>query len=241
MKKSRDFKYRLMEDIKIIFIVVVMYSALIAFAGWYKDTVPSMDNIIIINYMIYSYNFGYNKYHQYITFGFDRRKFFREQVVSLLIRAGVMSIFRASVQWIYVEQYIQEFFMEESIRYHKVTFMEMIVTNLCMFILLELFLMVNSTAKIDILIGNFRGQSPRLKERIEEQKRKLKGLRTVLAIFIKTIGFIMFVVGGTMSYGYYSAQMTKPLLYRVEVIGGMMVLSLILYFIGKKRFSPKYI
>ena len=244
MKNNRTLRYLVKEDILQVAILLVLYGALIVFSKFTKaNTVPAMDMMLFANYFGFSYNLSYNRYNQYITFGFSRRKFYREQIVNCIIRAVVLGVFRATIQWIYVLDYVKQYYWEgDGFMYQKVPYMELFLTNFCGFIIIQMILLISSTARIDFSIGNLvKGQSPQLKQRICQQKKKLGFFRGILVVFIKSIGFLMMILCVVFVFGYYQLQMTKPLLYRIEAIGIMGVVSVILYLIGKKRFRPEYI
>lgn len=244
MKNNRTLWYQVKEDFFLISLLLVIYGTMLfVFGRAQMSSVTTMDIIVIINYFIFSDSLSYSRYHQYITFGFSRRKFYKEQIINGIIRGTILSIYRSAIQWIYAETYIQAFFFqEEELTYAKVPFIELFITNLCFFILIQLVLLLTSTAKIDLAIGNInKGYSPQLKQRIQEQKNRLGGFRNVLTIFIKMTSFIMMMFCSIFMFGYYEIQLTNPLSHRIIPIIIMLFTSLILYLLGKNRFRPEYI
>lgn len=243
LKNNKTFWYQAKEDVLVIGVLLSIYAIILFSLGRAQiDTVVTMDIMIIFNNFTFGQSLSYNRYNQYIVFGFSRRKFYKEQVINAMIRSGLLSAFRSGIQWIYVEEYKKRFFFEEStLLYEKVPFVELFITNLCAFLLIHLFLLITSTAKIDFTFNVTKGYSLQLKQRMKEQKKKLGVFCNIIVILNKVISFIMTMICGVFAIGYYEIQMTNPLSYRIVPLIIMAVASTILYFIGRKRFKPEYI
>lgn len=247
MKKHKLLYYHTLHDIiylALLLLFVICFSFACKFLALENDTFTIIDLFLIITVILNgSTTQSLQNYPRYLTFQFSRRKFFREQVILSLLRSMFLSLFRTLWLELFYENYV-EFFLSDTdntpAMFHAVPFVELFLTNMVIFLLLYLILLVNSTNTIAITFTRYE-HSPQLQLRIQNQKEQHKISRNVCTVIVKTLSFVGVValtIGLSVCYEY---QLQSTLINRLPIMIVPFVLCILFYFIGRTRFSPKYI
>ncbi|MBR1866864.1 MAG: hypothetical protein IJ801_10235 [Lachnospiraceae bacterium] len=187
---------------------------------------------------------SFMQYGQYITFGFCRKRFYREQVAICGVRAAILSLVCSAVQYLCHDSYVL-YFMEDTedvpALYHRVFPGEIFLTDMLFFFLLCLILLLASTQVVQFAWFASAYRSPQLKYRIQMAMEQTKWIRNGWSVFVK-LGIWIVVVAVEMGFVYYHyVQMTMGFPVRLGCMAGMAAVSICLYLVGKKRFVPEYI
>ena len=208
---------------------------LINFFLIHDDLTEFFDGLFFIMVIINSNRMSYEKFGNYVEFGFCRRSFYRLQLSICVIKAFIYSVIRTLYQWALVEKYIKIFREdgEAGIIYHKISVPEIFLANMIMFILLNIIVLLGTTFAIHSkpLFGNV---SPQMEIRINEKHRMEK----VLGIAMWVILVVVVAMGLPASYEF---QMTNSIESRLIYMAVMVIGIAVAGIAGKKRFTPKYI
>lgn len=190
---------------------------------------------------------SFMKYGEYITFGFCRNRFYREQTAVCGIRAAVLSLPCSVVQYLHYDSYVR-YFIEDTNKtaalYHRISLGEIFLADMLYFFLINLVLLLLSTLVVDLewfLPFGHRYRSPQLTYRARiaaEHKRWFRGgWKSVIKLGI----WIILIASAVGFISYHNVQMTAGLPVRLGCMAGVAAISVFLYLVGKKRFVPKFI
>ena len=247
-KKNKIFLYHLKQDILFLFLLMIFILAIhfvlsMLDKEYYSNAIHTDNLSSIILIFNSSTLLSYQKYEQYITFGFCRRKFYHEQVILCGIRAALLSLFRSIGQFIHYNEYVQTLIKdttETADMYHPIAFSELFFTNLCLFFLIGLIFLANSSHTITIAANKIT-KSPQLQLRIQLKKEKNKFFFTCLTVIVKTISFILIIAGLIGLIFYHQMQLQNSLSTRMTALFIVIVLCIVIYLDGRWRFRPKYV
>lgn len=202
----------------------------------------AMDSWTLLGFVFMAGTQSYQKYNLYITFGFCRKKFYREQCVLTPIRAAVAAIERTALQVMCYEEYVYEFTdgnVTEMIKYHPVSGIELFFSNMIIFSLVNIVLVITSTMYANTLISKEEGKTPRQKLVLEQRKQK-GGYR-----FRNILGwggqYFLLVILAVLLPAHYELQITNGGRERMVIVVALLILCVAAFVMGKRRYKPEYI
>jgi len=146
---------------------------ILLFAIFKDGDITTLDTWFILCLLINAGTQSCQKYNQYITFGYCRGKFYREQCVLSLVRGGIVAAFRTLVQIFFCENYIQvyTFGMEEDVSlYHQVSWIELFFTNFIIFLLVNMLFVLASTMYANSFVSKSEGKT--LQQKVIQERKK---------------------------------------------------------------------
>lgn len=171
-------------------------------------------------------------------FGYSRKSEFKVKLIVLSLQGAVLAVLRTAAQILCYDQYVQFFIgdMDETASMYHMPFIPLVLlVNLLIFETAEL---LNIIARTSIYNTPKDMYTLVMKERAARVSgKKLTTIRIVcfIALILVMIPFIMLCV---MTY---SVQAKDETVAEVLIIAGFIIVDIIMYFIAKKRYSPKYI
>lgn len=185
---------------------------------------------------------GYEGMEQFQSFQFCRKRIYQYEVIISIISAVVLAFVRAMYQTICYKEIVR-YFAEDTVvtEYHRVPFLELFITSVCIFIVMNLTNLILHTMTIHFLPYYAKGESLQLKQRVRERKEQSSikgGIFTPISIVAAWIVWSLALLGTIL---YYELEMRVDLPIRIGVIMALVVVCVILYMVGKKRFKPEYI
>lgn len=185
---------------------------------------------------------GYEGIEQFQTFQFCRKKCYQYEVTISIVSAAVLAFIRAMYQSIFYKEIVRYFAEDTAVNeYHQVPFLELFITSVCIFIVLNLTNLVLHTMTIPFLPYYEKGNTLQLKQRVRERKEQSSikwKIFTPISIVAAWIVWALALLGTVL---YYDLEMRSALPLRILVIVALAVVCVILYMVGKKRFRPEYI
>lgn len=248
--KKNTFLYLMLYDLFVqsAILLFCLIIVLLGKAGMKEYLVTIMDVLFVMlpGFILGPAFLSYMEQDSFYTFCFSRKRFYRYQVFLSVIRAAELAVIRAGYQYAMQREFIYSFLedTEDTISmYHAVSFIELFVTNICMFTLLNLWYLILSTVTVNFYFikGIKGGNSPQLRLRIECQKEKHPKGYPILAVVLKLVSFALMMGACLLIIHYYQIEMQTTLFVRMLVLAGLVVACGILYLIGKKRYCPEYI
>ena len=156
----------------------------------------------------------------------------------------VLAFVRAIYQYGMQDEFIKYIFedAEEGITY-SVPFIELLLTNICIFTLVNICYLILNTFTINssLLKVDNEELSPQLKLRMECRKEKHPKVYTIKVIVTKIVLYVLMFMFSLLTITHYEIQLQSPLRFRMGILAGIIVACVVMYFIGKKRYCPKYI
>lgn len=185
---------------------------------------------------------GYEGLEQFQTFQFCRKQHYQYEVIICIVGATVLALARAIYQSICYKEIVR-YITEDTVitEYHQVPFFELFISSACIFMAMNLTKLILDTMSIHFFPYYAKGESLQLKQRVQERKEQssLKW-KIITPISIVAVWIAWFVVLFGM-LAYYELQIQVDLPIRIGVIMVLLVVCVILYLIGKKRYRPEYI
>ena len=187
------------------------------------------------------------QYGRYQTLGFCRKRFFQEQVILAAGKAVLLGLFRTVYQTICYDKYVA-FFIEDTTNtadmYHRIPVVELFFSNFLWFTICYLVILIMSTLRIHPINGRVKcvGESLQLSYRIKLLKENHPVGWKVQMVLCKLFGLILIIVFSVLGLiGRYELELRSGFLVRLAIMAVMLVGCVIFYWIGKKRFQPKYV
>lgn len=246
--KYGTLKYQAKKEV-IMVVGMILLMAALAIIPYKMGMVTDVVNMIVMPVIMLECisidNRSYMKHNEYITFGFSRKRFFREQVLICLFREALVSIFIVVMHGIYYVDLVEAYAdgaQEKMEMYHRIPVVEDLLLSFCMLVAVNLVFLIKTT-------WTHRGHnkmlkkmsiSPRLAYRIQEKKEK----KIVYRVFdvLYHIGNFIFLFAILILYIVLQEILFRSTsIYRWEVIGVLVMVGVGLFFIGKARFKPEYI
>ena len=249
-KKKNTFLYLMWHDLFIPLgtLLFCLFLVLLVKVGRMEFSAHMMDILFVMlaGIMLGPTCLSYMKQSSFLTFHFNRKRFYRYQALLSVIRAVELAVIRAGYQYGMQREFMYAFLedTEDTIfMYHSVSFIELFVTNICIFTLINLWYLILNTLTVNFyLIKGGNGEiSPQLRLRINCQKEKHLTRYCILTVVSKIVSFIVMVAVCLLIIYYYQVEMQTTPAVRLLVLAGLVVICGILYLIGKKRYCPEYI
>ena len=189
MNKKSTFLYLMWCDLFIqLGIMLFSLAIIMVLRLWLKDesTINIEVLFVTINgYLVGRDCFSLKKQNSFFTFQFSRKRFYRYQIFLGIIRAVVLAFVRAIYQYGMQDEFIKYIFedAEEGITY-SVPFIELLLTNICIFTLVNICYLILNTFTINssLLKVDNEELSPQLKLRMERRKEKHPKVYTIKVI-----------------------------------------------------------
>lgn len=245
--KNRTLRLLALQDVCHI-LVELGFVSIIAFICMHFDGGTTSGFMMFENvFLIFSLGFGgmklsFQQYDRYITFGFCRKRFYKDQLILCGIRAFMIGGVIGIAQYLMQGKDISDVLEEEMIQsYHTLSFAEIFMTDFIIFYLFSLILLLLSTGVLNHQLYQRveNGKSPQMLVRIHNSKKK--PLWTFRNLLLKIFSFIVLLTVTLGFYYYQQLQLTISFPVRLVVIIVFFLLSVALILVGKKRFTPKYI
>lgn len=247
-KKLGILRYQMLQDILSTLVMTLFLFGMgigIYALGYGNDIVMVGITPVLLVEFVCANNQSYMKYDKYITFGFCRKKFYKEQVILSIVRAVIISALQTTVQTIYYTDFAQSFaegFETNLNKYHPVPPLELFGINFCMLTLLHFLFLINSTVTYNFMFRLVQdGKSPQLSQRIQQKKERPKIFRVFFNTVYVLVSIIVLILCCIMLITYYETVISSTFLERTAYTAVIIVISVAMYFIGRFRFCPKYI
>lgn len=171
------------------------------------------------------------------SFGYSRRIQFKNRFFAGIVVAAFLALIRTVILLLAYDNYIQYFIKdagETAEMYHMPFVPEVLIVNLLLF---EFIMLVKLIAKTTVIYSTKNDYTVVMQERAERLGKKCTAVKVgffILAI-VALVPFVMLYIE------MYGMLCQDNGLYHVALIFGFLIADIILYFVAKKRYSPKYI
>lgn len=252
MKNSFLF-YRIKTEALTTFLFALLYVFFMAVINIFMTTdgFIVMTDIMLFNMILFSYS-PQEELGMYMEFGFSRSRYFKEQIILTVVRSCVMAAVRTAIQVLFYDSYVIEF-MEDTDHtismYNRPNAIELFICNIIIFMvvymLIHILTAMGKNSVIGSVAGDKKGATLQIKYRnickeakCGNIKRKLVKLMTPLK-FIATVIFVVIIE--LSIFALYWFQMLHSFVYRFAIMVGIFALFMILFFIGKYLYKPKFV
>lgn len=182
------------------------------------------------------------EYKQFQTFLFCRKRFFQYQTGLCVLKSVILAFVRALYQTIIYQGNTGSLMEDiEDVAYYHVSFLELFITSICFFVLLNFVDLVLHTVPISFLPLQEKVISLQLKQRIQARKEQSSKEKKVFTAIFVMVGWIIWAATFVGIAMYYDAEIRLDMPVRIGVIVVSFVVCVILYMIGKKRYCPEYV
>ncbi len=174
--------------------------------------------------------------HQY--FGYSRKSEFKVKLIVLSLQGAVLAVLRTAAQILCYDQYIQ-FFIEDTYEtanmYHMPFIPLVLLVNLLIFETAEL-------ANIIIRTSIYNTPKDMYTLVMRERAARVSGKKlTILKIVCFIVLILVMIPFITLCVIAYSVQAQDETAAEILIIAGFIIVDIVMYFIAKKRYSPRYI
>lgn len=246
--KYGTLRYQSKKEV-IMVVGMIFFMAALAIVRYKVGVGRDVRNMIVVPVMLIECigidNRSYMKHNEYITFGFSRKRFYKEQVLICLLREALVSIFIVVMHGIcYVDliKLYSEGVQEKMEMYHRIPVVEDFLLSFCMLVAVNLVFLIKTTwiHRSHNKMLKKMSISPRLAYRIQEKKEKKIVYRVSDVLY--HIGNVIFLFVVLILYILSQEMLFRSTsIYRLGVIAVLIIIGVVLYFIGRARFKPEYI
>ena len=243
MKKNKILCYQILNDIFYLILTMLFVIFIVGAIFFLKTDTLSIymiDTFLILFLFNSCEVLSFVKYSDYLTFCFTRKKFYQEQIILCLVRSALLGVLHSLWQIYFYADYVASFADDSTTLFHQVPFVQLFFTNMGMFAFTYFLLLINCTNTISITFNHYK-KSPQLEARIRTQKEKHPIRRKCCLIVAKVLSFIGICIMSGIFILYYDLQMQASQLEGLLLTIIPIVLCVIMYFIGKRRFRPEYV
>lgn len=242
-KKKQMFLFLIWHDLLEQLGKIAVCMGFILSFGVATDVVSLTDNLFVIVMTVIG--LGYFEFDAFLTLRFCRKRFYQYQVMLSAMRALELACVRSVYQVVWQSDFVH-YFIEDTgetlAMYHSVSFLELFITNTCIFVLVGLVHLITKTWMVNpIMAIGIDAVSPQKKLRIQQQKERNPVKWRVLVVVSKMIGLVVVVAADLSIIYYYKIEMQADLAIRLMVLAGLIIICGILYLIGRKRYRPEYV
>lgn len=230
-----------MKDNLFIFVALFIYGAVLGGMFWILDKeliIPKLDAMVMAllafgnsNIMQISSISGHG------CFGYSRRIQFRNGFFADSAVAVFMAFIRTVVFILTYDEYIQ-FFIEDTEKttetYHMPFIPAVLIVNLLLF---EFVMLLKLIAKTTVICSTKNAYTIVMQERAARLGKKCTAVK--IGCFILSLVALGFFV--ILYMWMYNILCQDEIFLQVALILGFLIADIILYFVAKKRYSPKYI
>lgn len=186
---------------------------------------------------------SYGAKNRYFNFAYSRKRFFKYQSILVLFRAALIATIHTAIRLVCYDSYVNGFIEETEYTidmYQPVPVVELWVFHWFVYIAFFLYLLVSSTALVSV-VSMPENDTPVIQERKANRKAKSRLYRFFTYIGIGGLEFIGLVAVTVGMIYIYEALLTHEFAWRLSAMAVVLAADVVLYFIAKYRFSPKYI
>ncbi len=230
-----------MKDKFFIFVALLIYGAVLGGMFWILDKeliISKLDAAVMALFV-----FGNSDMMQISSinghrcFGYSRRIQFRNSFFAGSAVAAFMAFIQTVVLIFTYDEYIQ-FFIEDTEKnteiYHMPFIPEAFIVNL---LLLEFVMLLKLIAKTTVIYSTKNAYTIVMQERAARLGKKCTAVK--IGCFILSLVALGFFV--ILYMWMYNILCQDEIFLQVALIMGLLIADIILYFVAKKRYSPKYI
>lgn len=228
------------KDSLLNFVSLFWYGAVLGVLFWILDkefTVPNLDAMCMTYFFFVGNMMQIASINGHRCFGYSRRIQFRNSFFAGTVAAAFLTLIRTVILLLAYDNYIQFFIKdagETADMYHTPFVSEVLFVNLLLF---EFIMLVKLIAKTTVIYSTKNAYTVVMQERAAKLGKKCTAVKVgcfILAIAV-LVPFVMLYIG------MYAILCQDNGLYHAALILGFLIADIILYFIAKKRYSPKYI
>lgn len=187
----------------------------------------------------------------YTNFAYSRKRFYKSQIIIVLIQSFVLGLIRTAIQYVFYNDYVAVFMKgtEHTIEmYHRVAFPELLLTNMAIFMVFNMLNVLGPITGLKFLYFGYKedGASPQLKLRVANCKLAKGGMiNGIVRWLLKPLSYILMlailVVVELSAIMLYWFQMLYAFPYRIAIVFGILVVFMIMYLVGKSLYKPKFV
>ncbi|MBD5096346.1 MAG: hypothetical protein HDT40_04930 [Lachnospiraceae bacterium] len=233
-------KYEIKENIISLFMPCIFYGLVVGCMLWILDReilIVTLDAVIVA-FVFFDNSFGkISSVKGHRCFGYSRKIQFRNSFFSGMVVAGFMTFIRTVFFIFAYDEYIR-FFIEDTENtaemYHMPFIPEVLIANFLIFGFIMLVRMILATT---VLYSTKNDYTIVMQERAAKLGKKCMAVKVCFFIFAVVV-LTLFVI---LYMWMCEILCQNDVILHLVFILGFLIADIIMYFIAKKRYSPKYI
>lgn len=230
-----------MKDSLFVFVPMVIYGVVLGGMFWILDgnlSIPNLDAMIMALFAFSNGIFGQiSSVNGHRCFGYSRKIQFWNGFLAGAAVAVLMSFIRTVVSMLAYDAYVQ-FFIEDTEKTQKIYHMPFIpVVFIANLLLFEFLMLLKLIAKTTVICSTKSAYTIVMQERAARLGKKCTAVK--IGCFILSMVALGFFV--ILYMWMYNILCQDEIFLQVALIMGFLIADIILYFVAKKRYSPKYI
>lgn len=233
-------KYEIKDNIISLFVPCIFYGLVLGCMFWILEkeiTISYLDTMIVAYVFFFSNSMKISSVKGHRCFGYSRKIQFRNKFFSGVVGAVFMTFIRTVVLIVAYDEYIRIFIedTEKTAEMYRMPFIpEVLIAN---FLIFGFIMLVRMILETTVLYSTKDNYTIVMQERAAKLGKKCTAVK---------VGFFILAIVALIPFVILYMWMCEMLcqndgfLHSVFIFG-FLIADIILYFIAKKRYSPKYI
>lgn len=233
-------KYEIKDNIISSFLPCIFYDLVVGCMLWILDReilIVTLD-AVIVTFVFFDNSFGkISSVKGHSCFGYSRKIQFRNSFFSGVVAATFMTFIRTVVLIVAYDEYIRSFIEdteETAEMYHMPFIPEVLIAN---FLIFGLIMLVRMILKTTVVFSTKNDYTIVMQERAARLGKKCTAVKVGFFI-LAMVALVFFIIVYMLMYDILCQN---DVFRHLALVLGLLIADIILYFIAKKRYSPKYI